>query len=120
VVGERIELRSLLGETFTKRDLIITFLSILELSRMHYVRIYQTENFAPLYLETMRAITSDIVGRVQEFDSAESAQTAESIMAQAEQDLLTTTLKDEAVMQIDEASLDDDSEVKAVEAGELE
>ncbi len=120
VVGERIELRSLLGETFTKRDLIITFLSVLELSRMKFIRVYQTENFAPLYLETLRVVTSDIVSKVQEFDSANAELTAESIMNQAQVLLSEKTLAEDAESNIDEESLKDDIEVKAVEAGELE
>ncbi len=119
IVGEQIELRSLLGETFTKRDLIITFLSVLELSRMKFIRIYQTENFAPLYLETLRLVTSDIVSKVQEFDSANAAVTAETIMNEAQAQLSENTLAEEAIQAIDEGSLVDDTEVKAVEAGEL-
>jgi len=119
IVGERIELRSLLGETFTKRDLIITFLSILELSRMKFIRIYQTENFAPLYLETLKLVTTDIVSKVQEFDSANAALTAEAIMNEAEAELSQHSLAEDAVSAIDEAGLEEDTEVKAVEAGDL-
>jgi segregation and condensation protein A len=120
IVGERIELRSLLGETFTKRDLIITFLSVLELSRMKFIRVYQTENFAPLYLETLKLVTTDIVSKVQEFDSANAELTAEAIMNQAQAQLSEHTMAEDAELNIDEESLEDDIEVKAVEAGELE
>ena len=119
-VGERIEIRQLLGETFTKRDLIITFLSILELSRMKFIRVYQTEPFAPLYLETLRVVTADVVSRVQEFDGADNAKTAESIMAQAENQLAQLSLKDEAALGISDEILETDSELKAIETGELE
>jgi segregation and condensation protein A len=120
IVGGRIELRSLLPESFTKRDLIITFLSVLELSRMKFVRVYQSEPFAPLYLDTIREVTSDIVGHVQEFDSADALKTADNIMLQAEQDLNLVTMSEEAVQAIDEGELENDSEVKAVEAGEIQ
>ncbi len=120
IVGEKTELRALLGETFTKRDLIITFLSVLELSRMKFIRVYQSQPFAPLYLETLKPVTTDVVSRVQEFDGAESESAANLIMAEAEKDLGAATMAEEAELAVDETSLDEDSEVKAVEAGELQ
>jgi segregation and condensation protein A len=119
VVGERIEIRSLLPEIYTKLDLIITFLSVLELSRMKFIRVYQSEPFAPLYLETIRVVTSDIVGRVQEFDSADAAKTAESIMSEAQTQVNELSMTEEALLNIDEEALLTDTEVQAVEAGEI-
>lgn len=87
---------------------------------MKFIRVYQTENFAPLYLETLRLVTSDIVSKVQEFDSANAELTAEAIMSQAQAQLSRSTMAEDAELNIDEESLGDDTEVKAVEAGELE
>jgi segregation and condensation protein A len=120
VVGSRIEIRDLLPETFTKRDLIITFLSILELSRMKFIRVYQTEPFAPLYLETLRTVTADIAAHVQEFDGADNIKTAEAIMAQAENELAHLSMTDEAASAISAEDLQTDSEILAIETGELE
>ena len=115
IVGDRIEIRSLLPEAFTKIDLIITFLSVLELSRLGFIRVYQSDPGDPLYLETIKTVSLDVVSRVQEFDSVESEATANTIMAQAEADLRQVSLTDEAGSLIDVANLDNDSEVKAVE-----
>jgi segregation and condensation protein A len=128
IVGDRLELRTLLPETFTKFDVIVTFLSVLELSRMGFIRIYQSdindlkhgEPLTPLYIETLKPVTADIVTRVQEFDSAESEATANTIMAQAVEALSQVSMTEEASSQISHEDLENDSEVMAVEAGELE
>ncbi|MDZ4678333.1 MAG: segregation/condensation protein A [Oligoflexia bacterium] len=119
IVGERIELRSLLSETFTKKELLITFLSVLELCRMSFTRVYQTEAFSSIYIETIKVVSSDVVNRVQEFDSTNAAQTADQLMFKAEEDLRLESLSEEASSHIQEEMLDNDAEVKAVEAGEL-
>jgi segregation and condensation protein A len=121
IVGERIELRSLLGETFTKIDVIVTFLSILELSRMGFTRVYQSEPTTPLYIETIKTVSSDIVSRVQEFDAtgAQAEAAANSIFSQAEEELAQETMGESAEAHIDTQALENDSEIRAVEAGEL-
>jgi hypothetical protein len=95
-------------------------LSVLELSRMGFIRVYQSDPTAPLYLETIKTVSLDVVSRVQEFDSVESEATANTIMAQAESDLRQVSLNEEASEQIDMQALENDQEVMAVEAGELE
>jgi segregation and condensation protein A len=119
IVGERLELRQLLPENFTKKDLLITFLSILELCRMKFTRVYQTEPFAPIHIETIKTVTSDVVHRVQEFDAANAAQTADELLIKAEQDLRLESLSEEASSHIQQDMLEEDLEVRAVEAGEL-
>lgn len=117
--GERLEFRALVGETFTRVELIVTFLSVLELVRLGFARVYQSEPDSPLYIETIKAVSSDIVNRVQEFDAADAAQTAQNILIQAEEDLLETSLGEEAASHINAEELNTDAEVLAVESGEL-
>jgi len=119
-VGGRIELKELLpNEGLTKVDLIVTFLAVLELARLKFVRVYQSEPYSPLYIETMRAVTSDVVSAVQEFDAADAAQAAEKIMIEAAGELEHESMAEEALSSINSEDLENDSEVKAVEAGEI-
>ncbi|MCC6277561.1 MAG: segregation/condensation protein A [Oligoflexia bacterium] len=118
-VGARIEIQELLPQDYTKTDVIITFLSILELCRLKFARVYQTEPFAPLYIETIREITSDVVSRVQEFDAVDAAQTADRLMIEAEAELDQMTMAEEVSHGVTSDQLENDSEIRAVEAGEL-
>lgn len=120
-VGERITLRNLLSEEFTKTELLITFLSLLELSRLGYTRITQLENESDIYIETIKAVsTDDIVHRLQEFDNANAGQTADAILAEAESDLQLTSMQEEAEGAINVEQLEADEELKAVETGDLD
>lgn len=120
-LGERIVLEELLSSQFTRSELLITFLSLLELSRLGYTRIYQLEPLAPIYIETMKTVSSDEIDkRVQEFDSAQAAAAADKIMADAQAELEITTMQNQAESQIDISSLETDRDILAVESGELE
>ncbi len=121
VVGQRIEFRDLLNAEFTRTELMITFLSLLELSRLGYTRIFQTEPLAPIYIDTVKLVsTDDIVRRVQEFDNLDAEITANKIMVEAKADLETESIQESVESQLDLASLENDAEVLAVESGEIE
>ncbi len=118
-LGKRVELKEIVGESYTKVELIITFLVILELSRLGFTKIYQLGPANPLYIETVITVTPDIVTRVQEFDSVDAENTANKIMAEAQEELQASSMSMEAQAQIDAGALDMDKEIIAVEAGEL-
>lgn len=119
-VNEKIELRDLLGETFTKVDVIVTFLAILELSRLGFTKVYQTEPYAPLYITTLKAVTAEIVNNVQEFDATDmggASVFADQLMAEAEENV--ETLNEMAESHVDMELLHEDQEIQMVESGEL-
>lgn len=47
----RVQFEELFPETATRFDLVITFLALLEMTRLRMTRLYQTEPLAPLYVE---------------------------------------------------------------------
>lgn len=47
----RSTLEELLPETFTRNELVITFLALLEMTRLRLTRLYQADSMAPLYIE---------------------------------------------------------------------
>jgi len=121
IPGNRIELKDLLEENYTKTDLLVTFLSLLELARLQYIRIFQTEPYAPLHIETVRAVDRDIVSRVQEFDatSSQAEAMAEKLFQTAEKQL---ELGEGIVTQepMTPEILDNDPEIQAVESGKFD
>jgi segregation and condensation protein A len=118
-LGSRIEFKDLLEPNFSKVELLLTFLCILELSRMGFTRIYQTEPFAPIHIETIKTVTSEVVHRVQEFDAADSELQANRIMKEASENLNEMSLSDEAQSHVEVKELELDPEVQAVEAGDI-
>jgi segregation and condensation protein A len=63
-----------------RAQLLITFLSTLELGRMGFVTVFQNETYGDIYIEAKKQIESNALARVQEFDSADSEQVASSII----------------------------------------
>lgn len=55
------------------RQVLITFLSVLELAKLGFVGLYQTENYGDLWIELRKPIENDVVSRVEEYESLDNA-----------------------------------------------
>lgn len=85
LVGSRVLLRDLLnigGQPF-RTQLLITFLSMLELGRLGFVSVFQNETYGDIYIEAKKPIERNVLERVQEFDSADADAVANSIITEA-------------------------------------
>lgn len=85
IVGTRVLLHELLsvGSMPRRAQLLVTFLSMLELGRMGYVSLFQSENYGDIYIEPKRPIERNVLERVQEFDSGDAEAVANSIINEA-------------------------------------
>ena len=66
-----------------KTELLVTFLSSLELAKMGFVSVYQSEVYGDIYLTAIKPIEGNVVERVEEYDSHGAEQLADSIMVDA-------------------------------------
>ena len=92
IVGARVLLRDLLniGEQPMRHQLLITFLSMLELGRLGFVSVFQNETYGDIHIEAKKQIERNVLERVQEFDAQDAEAVAASIIQEAaEQELLT-------------------------------
>lgn len=81
IVGIRTTLADLVVETEDRaRQTLITFLSLLELGKMGFVRIAQAEPYADLWVEPVRAIETDVLSRVEEYDNMNSEDVANQLI----------------------------------------
>jgi segregation and condensation protein A len=85
IVGTRVLLRDLLNADGpqVRNQLLITFLSMLELGRMGFVSVFQSETYGDIHIETLKPIERNVLERVQEFDSANAEAVAASIINSA-------------------------------------
>ncbi len=83
VVGSKVLLRDLLniGEETLRTQLLITFLSMLEMGRLGFVSVFQNEIYGDIHIELRKPIERNILERVQEFDSADADSVANSIIS---------------------------------------
>ncbi|HVK61784.1 MAG TPA: segregation/condensation protein A [Bdellovibrionales bacterium] len=82
LVGSRVLLRDLVTERGPqmRNQLLITFLSMLELGRMGFVSVFQSETYGDIHIEAKKPIERNVLERVQEFDSADADAVATSII----------------------------------------
>jgi segregation and condensation protein A len=82
IVGSRVLLRDLIniGGDTQRTQLLVTFLSMLELGRMGYVSLFQSETYGDIHIEPKRAIERNVLERVQEFDSGDADTVAQGII----------------------------------------
>lgn len=85
LVGARVLLRDLLnvGEQPYRTQLLITFLSMLELGRLGFVSLFQNETYGDIHIEAKKVIERNVLERVQEFDSQDAEAVANSIIDEA-------------------------------------
>ena len=88
IVGSRVLLRDLLavGSAPARTQLLVTFLSLLELGRMGYVSLFQADVYGDIHIDTKKAIERNVLERVQEFEAADTEALAKSIIDEATED----------------------------------
>jgi segregation and condensation protein A len=85
IVGEKVSFFSIIaGAEDMLREKLITFLSLLELGKLGFAHLYQTDAYQDIWVETTRAIENDVVSSVEEYDKIHSPETADEIFAKAE------------------------------------
>jgi len=84
VVGKQITMQELYNHSITEvkersRNVLITFLSLLELGKMGYVSLYQTENYGDIYVNPNKPVEGDVLSRVEEYGNINADQVAENL-----------------------------------------
>lgn len=67
------------------RDTLITFLSLLELGKLGFVGLNQTEPYADIWIDTKKPIEADAISRVEEYDNLNSEDVANTLLAKTEE-----------------------------------
>lgn len=102
IVGHKVTLMELVNATEDRaRQTLITFLSLLELGKMGFVGIYQTEAYSDIWVDPKKPIEADVLSRVEEYDSVSSNIVAAKMMEEskkaiaAEEEFLLTDAEDQ-------------------------
>ncbi|MGH1469319.1 MAG: segregation and condensation protein A [Bdellovibrionales bacterium] len=81
-----------------KSRLLITFLSMLELSKMGYTSIFQSQNYADIHINVKKDLSGDVVSQVEDYEKLD-------------EDLNTTLFADSKIeFDAEEIFADDDSD----------
>ncbi len=125
IVGQQTTMRELFNHSITEvkeksRNALITFLSLLELGKMGYVTVFQTENYGDIYVNTKKTIEGDVVSKVEEYDSIHAEDIATQLTAK--QNKSDDILTDEELTEVEQMSfvLNDGDANKVIESLEFD
>lgn len=81
IVGRQITMHELLNHSLIdlkekSRNALITFLSLLELGKIGFVSVYQTENYGDIYVNAKKPIEGDVLSKVEEYGNIDADQVA--------------------------------------------
>lgn len=84
IPGRQITMFELLNHSIEdlkerSRNKLITFLSLLELGKIGYVSVYQTENYGDIYVNPKRSIEGDVLSKVEEYGNINADQVADNL-----------------------------------------
>ncbi len=114
IVGQQVLLRDLIAKAEDYRaELLITFLSSLELGKMGFVSVYQNETYGDIYITAKKQVDEKAIEHAQEYDAAAAESVADSIFEDAvlnmEQEMiLAHEDADPAASEEDSSASDDD------------
>lgn len=97
IVGQRVGFMTLLteGGPAHPNQVLVTFLSLLELAKMNFVSLFQSDTFAEIHVEAKRTIDRDVVSQVENYESVDTEKTSAAIIQQAQIAFTEAELDDE-------------------------
>ena len=108
VLNQRVPMSELIHAT-EKRHLqvLITFLSVLELGKMGFVRLFQSDVYQEIYIEAHREIEDAALSRVEEYDNVHASETADALAIKMANDPVTDfedfVLADSSLSELEES-----------------
>ena len=120
IIGQRVTMSELIdGVTEKRRQVLITFLSLLELGKMGFVHVYQPDTYQEIYIEATKSIETNALERVEEYDSLRADEVAANMMEKAqkleEAAVLAETDEEEFVLK---DGIDPDEQLALIEPGD--
>ena len=108
LVGVRVSFQTLLatGQHAERSQVLVTFLSLLELAKMGLVSLFQADPTTEIYVEAKKTIDKDVISQTESYDNANAAGKADEIFAMAAQEL-----KEEKIsVSLEEGTMSEDEE----------
>lgn len=122
VIGKQVIMRELFNTSIEdvkekSRNALITFLSLLELGKLEYVSLYQTEIYGDIYINTKKIIEDDVVSKAENYDNINSEQMAQSMFQKVSVESFEDFTEDSEVLE--SSSAIEQSELGLMEADDM-
>lgn len=66
-----------------KTKLLITFLSLLELGKIGFVKLLQSETYGDIHVETLQSVSKDVISQVEEYEVLDLEENANQLFAKS-------------------------------------
>lgn len=105
---------------YRRKQGLITFLSLLELAKLGFVSLFQTDVFQDIHIETRKPIETDVISRVEEYDNLHSEEAASQMILKSNLGTmeLHETLEDSDLQQIESAGLNSSQDSETTDRNE--
>lgn len=118
--GTTIRMVEMLSQNLTDRvqktrQALITFLSLLELGKLGYVSLYQTDVYGDIHIQTKKEIADDVLSRVEEYGHINNEETSNELFAQSQNEFLEDDSSDEEETQTVLATFVNENEEMTIE-----
>ena len=112
MVGKRIIFDTLIDRKNLKGDslrdqILITFLSMLELGKLGFVRVYQSAPFEDIHVDTVKTLDENFIDQADSYSYVNNTPSAEALFSQNE-DILTEEIPVDLSSDQSEFDLEDD------------
>lgn len=120
IIGQRVSFFSLIAGAQDKtKQTLITFLSLLELGKLGFANLYQSENYQDIWVETTRPIETDVVSRVEEYNQIGNGDDAANALFAKSESQQQQTMNDEEFILKDGDFADSDEEESLFSSQEM-
>lgn len=70
-----------------RQGLLITFLSLLELGKLGFVKVFQSDTYGDIHVEAMNAIDGDVISQVEEYEVLDTEERADNLFTSPKVDI---------------------------------
>lgn len=86
-----------------RSSLLITFLSLLELGKLGFVKVFQSDTYGDIHIEAMNAIDGDVISQVEEYEILDQEERADSLFTSNKVDITEADFQeDEQEIEVNE------------------
>ena len=99
IIGQKVVMMDLVTVTENRaQQALITFLSLLELGKMGFVSLFQTEAYADIYVEATKRVEGDVLSSVEEYGSVNADAAAEKLIADSKKEAAAAQLDEDFIL----------------------
>ena len=102
----------------SSNQVLVTFISLLELAKMGFVSLFQADDVSEIRIEAKNAVDRDVIARVEDYDNAHSNEVAAELLGEnkTESTLNIEDMSESVMNEVDQKESDEDAKMEFMDA----